>query len=268
MTKKMKWKACFAACILTAGIALGSPSALAYNGSEKQISAPIEVVTPDGVTVYGEPYFGDLGKDTPLVLLFHQAGANGRGEYASIAKWLNENGIRAIAWDQRSGGDRFGSANRAVASLPEGVETGYCEVYPDLQAAIDYVERHSLSDHVFAWGSSYSAALVFQLAAKNPDKLSGVLAFSPAAGGPLRACRARDWISEVTAETFVLRPASEMARESSQEQRDILSAAGADFFVAENGVHGSSMLVDDRTNHDMSGVRARVLAWLKQVSGE
>ena len=45
-------------------------------------------------------------------------------------------------------------------------------------------------------------------------------------------------------------------------QREILEAAGVEVVVVPDGVHGSSMLVDERTGHDMSEARARVAAWL------
>ncbi len=127
-------------------------------------NSPITTQTSDGVTIYGEPYFGDLDNTAPLILLFHQGGSNGRGEYAGIAKWLNNNGYRAIAWDQRSGGDTYGSENRTVKGLAEGTPASYCDAAADLSAALTHVLDHGFADKVIVWGSSYSAAMVFQLA--------------------------------------------------------------------------------------------------------
>lgn len=221
--------------------------------------------TSDQVTIYGEPYFGDLDASAPLILLFHQGGSNGRGEYADLAPWLNRAGFRAIAWDLRAGGDRLGGSNRTVENLAEGTPTDYCSAYPDLQAALEHVTARGLSEKVVVWGSSYTGSLVFRLAAEHPDKISGVIAFSPASGGPMVDCRARLWVDEVTVPVLVFRPASEMTYEPSVEQRDVLTAAGVEFRVVENGVHGSSMLVDDRTEHDMGDTRAAVLRWLEIV---
>ena len=226
-------------------------------------SGPLTATTSDGVTVYGEPYLAGLDASAPLVLLFHQAGANGRGEYAEIAAWLNAHGVRAIAWDQRSGGDRFGSANRTVAALPAGTPDTYCDAYPDLVAAVGAVAEAGLAERVFVWGSSYSAALAVRLAAEHPERVAGALAFSPAAGGPMAECRAREWLGRLQAPLLALRPASEMGLASTQEQRDLFVAAGATVEVVEHGVHGSSMLVDSRTEHDMADARARVLAWIR-----
>ena len=225
----------------------------------------IETETADGVTIYGQTYYGDLGSTMPLILLFHQGGSNGRGEYSPLITWLNESGYRAIAWDQRSGGETHGEANRTVAGLPAGSDPGYCDVYPDLEAALDYVAREGLAENVVVWGSSYSGSLVFRLAADHPDRVSGVIAFSPASGGPMAECRASLFVEQVEAPILVLRPASEMARDSSLEQQRVVSEAGASFLVVENGVHGSSMLVDERTEYDMSATRAEVVQWLDRL---
>lgn len=229
------------------------------------VKTTITAVTSDDVTIHGEVYFGEMDNTSPLVLLFHQGGSNGRGEYAEIAQWLNEAGFRAIAWDQRAGGETYGAANRTALGLADGVPDTYCNAYPDLLAALDYVVDEALAEQVFIWGSSYSAALVFRLAAERPDIITGLLAFSPASGGPLQECRARMWIDEVTSPVYVFRPASEMERESSIEQKEILTAADASFLVVENGVHGASMLVDSRTEHDMGAVRETVMTWMKNI---
>lgn len=240
---------------------LFGPSTADYPRSETVMTK-----TSDGVTIYGEKYSGSHDATAPLVLLFHQGGSNGRGEYAALAKWLNEAGFRAIAWDQRSGGKMYGETNRTIAGLPRESDPGYCDAYMDLQAALDYAAPASSGKKVVVWGSSYSASLVFRLAAENPDRVAGVIAFSPASGGPMVECRARLWVENVNVPVFVLRPASEMARDSSVEQRDILAAAGADFLVVENGVHGSSTLIDARTNHDMNATREAVLDWLRRTA--
>lgn len=228
-------------------------------------SQTIKTSTSDGVTVYGDTHLADLPDTAPLIHLFHQGGSNGRGEYGPLIGWLNDNGFRIIAWDQRSGGETYGESNRTKASLGDK-PGGFCDAYPDIEAALVFGKTIAADAPVIIWGSSYSGALVFQAAAKNPDDVKGVIAFSPAAGGPLVDCRARAYLDEVKAAAFVLKPASEMARESSVEQRDIFKAAGVKFSVIENGIHGSSMLVDERTGHDMSEARDEVLHWLTAMT--
>ena len=223
----------------------------------------LKAKTSDGITIYGHPYFGRLGKASPLILMFHQAGSNGRGEYEALVPWLNKAGYRVIVWDQRVGGERFGSTNRTIGELAKGTPAEYCDVYPDLQAALNFTLAKQWADDVIVWGSSYSAALVVQLAAKNQKHIKGVAAFSPASGGPLTNCRARKWIDRVEAPVLVVRPKSEMVRESSIEQKSLLVAAGAKFKEIDKGVHGSSTLVDKRTGHDMTLARNSVMTWLK-----
>lgn len=255
---------------LLASAVLGSLLAVSYvdvsrasNGSPS--TSTIQTVTADGVTIYGQKYFANLTAKSPMILLFHQAGSNGRGEYADLIPWLNDAGYRVIAWDQRNGGKHYGSENRTVNALPKDTPASYCDAYPDLQAALDLTVKRGMAEKVVVWGSSYSAALVVQLAAKNNDKVSGVASFSPASGGPLVKCRARQWIEQVKAPVLAMRPASEMARDSSIEQKGILIKAGATFKVIKDGVHGSSMLVDARTKSDMTQARAGVIKWLKSI---
>ena len=226
----------------------------------------VTTTTSDGVTLYGETWFADLDYTAPLVLLFHQGGGNARGEYPEIAAWLNDNGFRAVAWDFRSGGDRFDSRNRTVDGIDESVPTGFCDGFPDFEAAVDYVLDSELAETVVAWGSSYSGALVFQLAAARPDEVTSVIVFSPASGGPMQDCKASHWLGDVKAATIVFTPASEMEYAHVADQKDMFAATGAETHVVENGVHGSSMLVDERTGHDMSELRGEVLEWLRETT--
>ncbi len=250
--------------LLLIALVTGLNGAIAANPVDYP-DGPIETVGADGVVVYGNIYFGELDRSAPLILLFHQGGSNARGEYGSLAPWLNEQGFRAIAWDARAGGDLYGATNRTQDTLSTGTPDHYCDAYNDLQAALDYVLKNQIAEKAIVWGSSYSGALVFRLAADNPGAISGVFAFSPASGGPMENCRARQWVDKVAAPKIVFKPTSEMERESSIEQKAILTDAGAEFFIVEDGIHGSSMLVDERTGHEMSETRELVIKKLRQV---
>ena len=59
----------------------------------------------DGVRVFGDIYRSADGELAPVILLFHQAGSDARGEYTHIAIRLMENGYNVLAIDQRSGGE-------------------------------------------------------------------------------------------------------------------------------------------------------------------
>lgn len=235
---------------------------MAISAQEHQVTTR----TTDGVTVFGQTYYSNLDKTTPLILLFHQGGSNGRGEYSDIIPHFNRAGFRAIAWDQRSGGETYGNINRTVSELGDSVAKGYCDAYPDLVAALEFVKQNELADKVVVLGSSYSASLVVRLAAEHQDSVSGVVSFSPASGGPMADCRARKWINNLNQPFLVFRPESEMSRESSQQQKVILTAAGAEFKVIEHGVHGASSLLDSRTGHPMQGAREMLFTWIKKVN--
>ena len=215
----------------------------------------------DGIVVYGETYYGALDDDAPVVALFHLAGGDGRGEYAPLSGWLNKIGLRAIAWDLRSGGDRFGSENRTAAAFAEDV--GYCEAYPDMAAAFQHSAEIAARAPVVIWGSSYSAALVFTLAAENPADVAALVAASPASGEPMAQCSLDSVLHEVKAPILALRPRREI--DVTKAQMEMLIAAGITFHIVEHGVHGSSMLNDDRTKHDMTADREFVASWLSDI---
>lgn len=128
----------------------------------------------DKVTVFAT-YQGTGDKSKPLVLLFHQAGSN-RGEYKTIAPHLVGLGYNTLALDQRSGGSSFGQRNETAARL--GGRADFIEALPDLAAALDWAKQSGHNGKIIVWGSSYSASLVFLLAAKDP-RVSAVIAFSP-----------------------------------------------------------------------------------------
>lgn len=241
---------CFAACQTLAG--------------PQFPEEPPQTLSADGVTLYGYSLGSQLNEDAPLILLFHQGGSNARGEYTDIATWLQSAGYRTLAWDLRSGGEWHGGENQTKASLADDTPAGFCDAYPDLEAALNFLHERDPDGSVIVWGSSYSAALVFQLAAKHPDKVDALLAFSPASGAPLEGCRAPLWVDQVTVPALGVSPASEMERESVQAQRAVLEDAGIDYRVVEYGVHGSSMLMDVRTEHDMSEARSMILTWLEE----
>lgn len=230
------------------------------------VTALAETVTTqaaDGATIYGETYYGDLGDDAPILVLYHQAGGDGRGEYGPLTGWLNASGFRAVAWDLRSGGDRFGFENRTAAAFDDGI--GYCEAYPDMEAAFQFTGEAAKSAPVVVWGSSYSAALVFTLAANHPDDVDAVVAASPASGDPMQGCMLEPVLPDVQAPVLAMRPRREY--DFTKAQADTLIAAGVTFHIVEDGVHGSSMLIDERTKHDMSSDRAFVASWLTKNLG-
>lgn len=226
--------------------------------------APQEITftAADGLTVFADLYeaSGDATARGPMVLLFHQAGGDAAGEYSAIVPRLVESGYQVLAVDQRSGGARFGETNRTAEAA--GREYGYCEAYPDLEAALTWVDASDLADRVAVWGSSYSAALVIRLAADHPDQVDAVLAFSPASGGPMAECRAEEVLDRLQTPTLALRPASEMEVQSVAQQARVLAESGLQVFVSEGGVHGSSMLDPSRASGSVEPAWNAVLEFL------
>jgi dienelactone hydrolase len=216
------------------------------------------VKADDGVIVHGAFYQSPNPK--ALILLFHQAGSS-KDEYASIAPRLVAAGYSALAIDQRSGGTLFGT-NETAAAL--GHPADYLEARRDLEAALSWGERQKLP--VILWGSSYSASLVFLVAAEHPNSARAVLAFSPGEyfDGPTTV---RDRAAHVSAPIYLT---SASDRGEIEAARIILAASPAkqkDQYVPRSGgVHGSSTLITDRNPSGAADNWRAVLAFLAQVS--
>ena len=242
-------------CLLMASTAAAGPEEVSFEAA-------------DGVRVFGDLYASEAGNSAPTILLFHQAGSDARGEYANIALRLLENGYNVLAIDQRSGGDRFGGVNRTMAGL-ERQDYGYCEAYPDLEAALRYILDNGYDGPLAVWGSSYSAALVFQLAANNNADVDAVLGFSPASGPPLKDCALAPYLDQLEMPILALRPQKEFEIESVQQQMQDFEARGVQIYVSNPGVHGSSMLNADRVGESTEAAWEVVLDFLdKSLSAE
>jgi dienelactone hydrolase len=196
----------------------------------------------DGVEIRGDLYAleADDKKSAPVILLFHQAGSN-RGEYADIAPRLNEMGFHALAIDQRSGGARWGFENETVNKL--GESTKYLAALPDLEAALKWKVDSGYDGTTLVWGSSYSASLVFLLAAGH-GQIDGILSFSPGEYLGTRTDEVRKAAKDVSRPVIVLTPADE--RDRARQVVDAIPGEDKRFVIPDEAVHGSSMLVPDR----------------------
>ncbi len=213
-------------------------------------ATPLKLTASDGVTIYGER-LDAAGPAKAVILLFHQAQAN-LGEYAGIAPRLAKSGFDVIAIDQRSGGNLFKRENQTVHALKRSAE--YLDALPDLEAALAYARDSFPGKPVIVWGSSYSASLVFLLAARHPDDIAAILAFSPdeyfGAGKSVA-----DAAAKVRAPVFVT---SDADKGEIAAAKAILAASPAQVkiqFVPKYGQHGSSIL---HQNADPKGAEA---AW-------
>jgi alpha-beta hydrolase superfamily lysophospholipase len=219
----------------TQPIAINTAAAATTDNAATQ---PITLTAADGTRIFGTLYAAPHPK--AIILLFHQAGS-GKGEYATIAPRLVGMGYSALAIDQRSGGSLFGRNETAAAY---GREASYLDAKADLQAALDWATPQGKP--VILWGSSYSSALVFLVAAENPGKVAAVMAFSPGEylGQPTLV---RDAAAKLRVPVFVT---SAKNADEINAARDILAAVPGDDKVQAipqiAGVHGSSTLIAAR----------------------
>jgi alpha-beta hydrolase superfamily lysophospholipase len=249
--------------ILVTIAALAAPAAASAQAAAALGAEEVRFRAADGTTVYGDLHHARNGTAGPVIVLFHQAGSNARGEYQDIVPRLLENGYSVLAVDLRLGGSRYGSENRTVTAgrLPDS--NAYCSAYPDLTAAWDYLVERGFTGPRFAWGSSYSAALVIRLAAERASGMAGVLAFSPASGEPMAGCRPEQHIDGLAVPALILRPQAEADMASVTTQIERFRAAGKQVHVARPGTHGSSMLVAARVDGDTEATWTVVLEFLR-----
>ncbi len=235
--------------------------------AQKPIAPPeqgVDFKAADGVVIVGDIYMPHA-KKAPFILLFHQAGANAEGEYETIIPRLVRHGYNVLAIDQRSGGSRLGGENRTIKRM-ESKEHHYCDAYPDLEAALQFVVGEGFTGPRFVWGSSYSAALVIHLGVDHKDDIAGVLAFSPAAGAAMKSCDPTGAIQKIEVPVLALRPAGEMENEQVRKQLETFEALGHTTYVSANGVHGSSMLNPNRVEGSVEDTWKAVLAFIDSVA--
>ena len=221
--------------------------------------------TKDSIKVFGDLHI--VNKTATTLLIFHQGGSNTRGEYKTIIPVLVEKGLNVLAIDQRVGGQVYGNYNRTVANMSSN-NFNYCDAYPDLEAALNYILENNFSGKKIVWGSSYSGSLAVKLANQYQDKIDGVLAFSPASGGPLQPCKADNYFETLKLPLLLLRPKQEMQRESSKNQFALAKENGHQTYIAENGVHGSSLLVKDRVQNNTDKNWNAVFTFLNKIKNE
>ena len=212
-----------------------------------QTTTTVTFPTTDNLTVTADLYWtGDAS--AAFILLFHQADYS-RGEYLEIAPKLNALGYNCLAIDQRSGGGVNDVINETYkAAKAAGLHTSYTDAYPDLQAALSYVESTYAPKKLIVWGSSYSSSLALILASEHPGEIAAVLAFSPGEYFMLDGKKVADYAANITQPAFITSAKSE--GKSWRGIADQIKSAGSVFFVPEgNGRHGSSALFEKTANN-------------------
>jgi len=89
---------------------------------------------------------------------------------------------------------------------------------------------------------------------------------STATGGKLDKCGAKAGLPNLVAPGLAVWPKKEEGQ--AEALSSLLAAKNVEVHIVENGVHGSSTLVDERTGHDMSAARAQVAAWLSKTTSK
>ena len=197
---------------------------------------------------------------SPLILLFHQAESS-KDEYAPIQPRLGEAGYASLAIDQRSGGDYFGP-NETVAARG-GASYSFDEAYADVEAALAWALAQAPQRPIIVWGSSYSASLMFLLAAEHPGEIAAVLAFSP--GEYLQ--------DSVAAAAAKVRVPVFMTSAPDQDEETAAAAIFAGvpaqtkqlFRQPAGGMHGSATLRDDLNPKCAPAIWSAVLAFLHET---
>ena len=186
--------------------------------------------------------------NAPYIVLFHQARYS-RGEYREIAPKLNSLGFNCIAVDQRSGDQVNGVINETHSrAMGKGLPTEYTDAFPDLVATLLYVKENLKPRKTIVWGSSYSSALVFVLAAKYPDDVNGVLSFSPGDYFSIDGKSVSGFAKEVSCPVFITSAKNE--QESWQPIYDNLPSKEKSFFLPEDkGFHGSKALWEENDGY-------------------
>jgi pimeloyl-ACP methyl ester carboxylesterase len=210
----------------------------------------VDFPTDGGIQGRADVYATD-NESATLVLLFHQAGWS-RGEYREIAPKLVKAGYRVMAVDQRSGGAVNGVQNETHRRATQmGLPRNYLDAYVDMEAALAYARKELEAKRIIVWGSSYSASLVFRLAAEHADLVIAVMAFSP---GEYFKKSGSDYI-----QSFARRTKQPVLVASAKKERElvlpIFKASPAKrkilFTPASKGQHGSRALWDKWPDSDV-----------------
>jgi len=240
--QKLIWVVAAAAIMLA-----GTPGVSSADGGFKSIDYP----TAGGIQGRADVY-DSKNESATLVLLFHQAGWS-RGEYREIAPKLVKQGYRVMAVDQRSGGTVNGVRNETHSRAKRmGLARDYLDAYVDMQAALAYARKELGATRIILWGSSYSAALVFRLAADDAANVVGVMAFAP--GEYFEKQEGPDYIR-----AFSRRVEQPLFVTSSKKEREqvkpIFDASPAKkkilFTPASRGQHGSRALWRKWSDNDV-----------------
>jgi len=204
----------------------------------------IRFPSSDELEITADLYLVSKDKQTPFIVLFHQAGWS-RGEYLAIAPRLNKLGYNCMAVDARSGGEINDVENETAARADEQeLGTNYVDALPDLIASLEYARKEHATGKLIAWGSSYSSALVLKVAGDKPKLVDGVLSFAPGEYFE-RFGQSKDWVQKsakhIKVPVFITSAKKEQP--NWQPIFDAIPKGNRHFYLPETkGNHGSRAL--------------------------
>lgn len=206
----------------------------------------ITIEAADGIKVTADVY-NTGNPSASWIVLCHQAGFS-RGEYRGIAPKLNVLGYNCIAIDQRSGKAVNSVENQTHRRAKEAdLPTEYPNAIPDIKAALDYVTSELNAEHVILWGSSYSAALTFIMAANNPDQVDAIVAFSPGEYFKVDGKGIAEFSTQVNCPVFI-----SSAKNENEQWKGIYEKVDSPksfHLPVVDGIHGSRGLWESTKGH-------------------
>ena len=235
--------------------------------SAAHAQTPVQFKASDGVTIYAN-YYPAKASSQPMILLFHQAHSN-RYEYSTIAPRLEALGFSCLATDQRFGGAMFGENNETDAHMSKAAAQSHnvAGFEADLEAALAWAHAKDPRRKVILWGSSYSASLVFVIAARHPAEVAGVLAFSPGEYFPDHPALIEDAAKKVHVPVFITSENSADAVANATKIFDVVTSSRKVHYSAKYAVHGSSTLLAERNPKGAAVTWQVVMKFLTQFEG-
>lgn len=224
----------------------------------------ISFTSADGLKVTAD-FYGTGNYNDPIILMFHQS-ASSRGEYRQIAPVLQKQGFNCLAVDLRWGkqdfwekipnetAQRFG-ADKVVDSYEDTDEFRKNEVWPrmmasvqDMEASLDWVNDAGFIGKTLLWGSSFSAMLQFKLAAGYPDKVDGIISFSPGEYNDSDTTMLHNWVTQIDQPALVVAGADTSEYIMTKAVTDVLVNERSIHHQVKEGRHGSSILLASNDN--------------------
>ncbi|MBO6522475.1 MAG: dienelactone hydrolase family protein [Balneolaceae bacterium] len=224
-----------------------------YTQNFQEISFP----SKDSLEITADLYHAS--KTAPNIILFHQS-VSSRGEFRTIATELQELGFNCLAVDLRWGKQDFWNKvsnetarkygtyeivdnyERTEEYQIEKVWPVIWKAYDDMKASLEYINAAGYKGKTIVLGSSFSAMLVFKLAADG-FPVDGIAAFSPGEYHPTDATLLSLWADKTTVPVYLSTGVSE-----TEMVEGVKNSLPNDLDIRihySEGRHGASVLIQE-----------------------